>query len=95
MKISESKNWSSEEVRRMCIAHSYYTAGDYRAYEALLKWVNTIAPTKQNIYKVALDIFLHSDIDLDRYGVDEDEMISAIMFDISRECVSTHYAINR
>ena len=35
----------------------------------------------------------HSDIDLGKYGVEKNEMISAIMFEINKECVSAHYEI--
>ena len=83
------------EVRNMCIKHEYYTAGDCEAYEKILNFVESHKPTTNNIYKVATDIFKHSDINLDHYGVDEDEMIQAIMFDIHKECVSVHYEINR
>ncbi len=93
MKINEKKYWGMDKVRRMCILHKYYTSGDFEAYGKMLHFVSNHKPTTNNIYKVATDIFEHSNIDLDRYGCDRNEMIQAIMFDIHRECVSVHYEI--
>ena len=92
-KINERKSWGMYEVRNMCVKHEYYTAGDCEAYEKILNFVEIHKPTTNNIYKVANDIFEHSDIDLDNYGVDKDEMVAAIMFDINNECVKTRYRI--
>lgn len=93
MKINEKKYWGMSEVRSMCIKHRFYTAGDCEAYGKMLNFVSNHKPTTNNIYKVATDIFEHSDIDLDRYGCDRNEMIQAIMFDIHKECVSVLYEI--
>lgn len=92
-KVSEKKYWEMEKVRRTCVMHRYYTAGDNEAYGKMLMFVAQHKPTTNNIYKVAADIFEHSDIDLNDHGVDKNEMIAAIMFDIHRECVSVHYEI--
>jgi hypothetical protein len=94
-KINESKIWSADRIWTMCNKHEYYTRGYNEDYSKMLNFVTNHKPTTNNIYKVAMDIFEHSDINLDHYGVDKDEMIQAIMFDIHNECVSVHYEINR
>ena len=93
MKINKSETWASEKVRTMCIKHRYYTAGDCEEYSKMLSFVSNHKPTTNNIYKVAADIYEHSDIDLERYGVEKNEMITAIMFEINSECVTAHYEI--
>lgn len=93
MKINKSETWASEKVRSLCIKNRYYTAGDCEEYGKMLAFVSNHKPTTNNIYKVAEDIYEHSDIDLGKYGVEKNEMISAIMFEINKECVSAHYEI--
>ena len=91
-KIEATKVWSMHEVRSMCIKNGYYTCGDNEAYRKMLEFVNTHKPTTENIYKVAVDIVAHSDLSVE--GVDDVEMVEGMMFDISEECVRTHYRIN-
>lgn len=91
MKIKETKLWDGYRVRNMCIKHGYYTMGTCEAYDTMLCFVDTRKPTKMNIYKVARDIVAHSN--LEGYGMREIELVEAMMFDINRECVSTHYEV--
>jgi len=48
--------WSSEGIRNMCIAHSYYTRGTNDQYEKMLEFVRTHCPMKANVYKVAKEV---------------------------------------
>ena len=60
----------------MCIKNDYYTAGDNEAYAKMLNFVDNNEPTTTNIYKVAVDIVKHSD--LESYGQSEKENIEYI-----------------
>lgn len=91
-KIEAIQVWSAYEIRSMCVKNDYYTRGDNEAYRKMLNFVSEHKPTTENIYKVAVDIVAHSD--LSEEGVDDIEMIEGMMFDISKDCVSTHYTIN-
>ena len=92
-KIEVERYWNAARVRIMCIKHERYTCGDNEAYEKMLLYVDNHKPNKESIFRVAEDIVKHSD--LSDYGCDEDENIAAIMFDISRECVTEHFKIHR
>ena len=91
MKIEARKEWSMRKVRQMCVNHRYYTCGDCEDYDRMLMFVINNEPTTENIYKVAKDIVEHSD--MDKYDCDKLELIEAVMFDIDRECATTHYEI--
>ncbi len=94
-KIEVERVWDSHDVRNLCINGGYYTCGTNEEYGKMLQFVQNHKPTKDNIFRVAEDIYKHSGIDLDTYGVSEDEMIAGLMFEISRKCVTEHFAINR
>lgn len=95
MKIEVERVWGSYDVRNLCITNNYYTCGNNDEYGRMLLFVDNRKPTKENIFRVAEDIYNHSGIDLDMYGCDKDEMIAGIMFEISRKCVTEHFKINR
>ena len=55
--------WSMDEVRRVCIAHGWYNAGNNREYENLLfRFVkdHSKSPTQFQIYMAAEDIACHT-----------------------------------
>lgn len=93
MSIKVERMWDAADVRKMCIKYSFYTRGDCEAYDKMLTFVRKNKPTTNIIYKVAEDIYNHSD--MRRYSCEKDEAIAAIMFDLDRECVVSHYEINR
>jgi len=95
MSIKVERMWDSADVRNLCIKNRFYTCGDCEAYDKMLTFVRKNKPTANNIFKVAEDIYNHSDIDLDCYGVSKDEMIAGMMFEISRKCVTEHFKIER
>ena len=91
-KIKEIKLWNGDDVRKMCIKHRYYTAGNCEAYGKMLAYVDNHKPTKNAIYKVAKDIVEHSYFEEYNSPTKEWE-ISCIMFVLARECVDVHYEI--
>lgn len=86
MKIIETNIWRSSDVRSLCIREGFYTCGDCVSYQSMLNFVDTHKPTKNNIYKVAADIYNHSNED-DNWNVE------TIMFYIRREVVCTFYEL--
>lgn len=94
-RIECGRVWSASKVRSLCVKRNFYTCGDNEAYGRMLLYVDKHNPSKENIFRVAEDIYNHSEIDLDEYGCEKDDMIAGIMFDISRECVSEYFKIHR
>ena len=90
-KIKTSRAWDSDDVRRMCIKHDFYTCGDNEEYSAMLRYVDEHEPTTENLYIIAVDIYEHSA--LDDFGQYGDSVISSIMFDLEREAVRTFHEI--
>lgn len=82
----EEKRWSAASVRQMCINHGRYTRGDNEDYSSMLDFVRENEPTIENIQRVAKDIVKHSDMDC--YGLDFDECVEGIMFDIANDAIT-------
>ena len=59
--IKRQDVWSALGIRDMCVRNGWYTSGDNAAYEKMLDFVTENEPTTLNIYKVANDIFNHSE----------------------------------
>lgn len=89
--IKETKNWDSYRVRNMCIKNNYYTRGDNEAYGKMLEFVDTNEPDNRTIYKVALDIVRHSD--MDKYGCEENELVAGVMYELANNVVKRHFEI--
>ena len=83
--FKERRTWSADRIRTMCINHMRYTRGDNEDYSRMLDFVRENEPTIENIQRVAADIVKHSDMDC--YGLDFDECVEGIMFDIANEAV--------
>ena len=90
--IKKEVYWNMEDVRAMCIRHSYYTHGDVDDYSDMLTFVGLNDPTDENIYKVAFDIVAHSN--LSSYGQTEEENINSIMYNIQEEVIHTFFHTN-
>lgn len=87
-KLAKSLMWSYDSVRGCCITNDYYTLGTCEQYAEMLDYVSTHEPTDENLYVVALDIALHSDLER-RYGCRTDEGIEAILFELHNRAITT------
>lgn len=81
--ITEETRWSSADVRECCIRNDFYTAGDIKAYEEMLGFVEKNDFSTKNLYKVAKDIEEHS----------EDQTIENVMFCLRKDAVNTFYTV--
>lgn len=81
--IKEIRKWNAASVRNACIKHNLYTCGTNDSYNRILEKVNAYEPTKESIYVIASDIYLHS----------EENTIENIMFILSSEAVKRFYTI--
>jgi len=81
------KRWSASDIRGLCVEKNWYTCGDCSAYEEMLGFVYNNEPTKENIFKVAVDIFNHSDVATIQAccGYSEKELLTSILFEIERK----------
>lgn len=83
--IQETLKWSSSDIRSLCMDKNWYMAGDVQSYSNMLGYVDNTMPSVEAIYKVAKDIFEHTD--------DTDYTIENIMFEISNHVVKRLYTI--
>ena len=90
--IEETKSWSSDLVRELCIENQWYTRGTNEEYEVMLDFIENNAPVVGALFVTAKDIYDHSDFD-SRYDA-EDEVIENIMFLLNRKAVITSYWIH-
>lgn len=93
MKINERKTWNADRVRSMCIKNDYYTRGSNVEYRDMLETVDTMKPTTDNIYMIALDISKHSAMERYGYRWNDAEAIEGVMFNLVNDCVYTFYEI--
>lgn len=93
-KIETIRFWHPAKVREICIEQNWYTRGTNSEYSAMLGMVRDGDPTPEMIWKVADDIFHHSD---QSYwydgGCSEDEAVESIMFEIERSAVNTSFNV--
>ena len=83
LEIKEERRWDSESVRIVCVKFGLYTKGDVQEYNKMLDLVDKSEPTALNIYRVAEDIFMHS----------ERETTENIMFILQKEACNTFFTI--
>lgn len=83
--IQETLKWSSSDIRSLCMEKDWYMAGDVQSYSKMLDYVDVTSPSVKAIYKVAKDIFEHTD--------DADYTIENIMFELSNHVVKRLYTI--
>ena len=78
--------WIVEDVRQLCIKHDWYTRGTCKEYDAMLNYVGLNNPDSYHIYRVARDIYLHTERSI--YLTVED-----IMWDLERTCIKRSYEV--
>lgn len=84
-RVRERRKWFVWDVRQFCITHHLYTAGDSRAYDAMLQFVKFNPPTTANLFAVANDIVEHSSGDWN---------ISNVMFLLAKEACFSVFTCN-
>ena len=92
--MTTSTMWSYDSVRGCCIANDYYTNGSSRDYGEMLDFVSENEPTEKNLYAVALDIVLHSELE-SRYGCTTEGAIEAVLFELHNRAITTLVQIDR
>ena len=84
-KVKESRVLYSDSVRRLCIDNNWYTCGTSSDYKKLLDYVASKRTfTINDIKKVAINIYNHSDIDTlaNEYGCDNELYLNHILYQI-------------
>lgn len=81
--IITKRHWSFNSVRETCIKHHLYTRGTCGEYERMLKLIETMIPTYENIYIIARNIKEHS----------EECDIAYVMFLLENKSVVTTFEI--
>lgn len=81
--IITKRHWSPNSVKTVCIKNNFYTKGTCDEYNRMLKLVETMIPTYENIYIVARNISKHS----------EQQDVSYIMFLLENKAVVTTFEI--
>lgn len=89
MKIKAERFLDADKVRDMCIRYRYYTRGDCEAYEKMFDKVREADADKpEDVYKVATDIYDHSNIRPDE-DYTENDLVAGIMSGLYNECTYT------
>lgn len=83
MKIIETRVWSAESVRQVCIENNLYTRGNNKEYSAMLDKVEKNYAGNEAIYAIAKDIMEHS----------EGQTVTNIMFLLANKAVTTIFEI--
>ena len=87
--MTVTRIWSYDSVRGCCITNDYYTNGSNKDYADMLDYVHDHdEPTEADIYAVALDIVLHSELE-NRYGCTTDGAIDAVLFELYNRAITT------
>jgi transcriptional regulator with XRE-family HTH domain len=81
-------NWSSSEIRNMCIENDLYDCGSIKEYSEMLEFIEKNDPTDKNIYRVAANIIDHTSPDFGR-------TITGIMSMIRNDVVKTVYTLQK
>ena len=84
-KVKESRVLYSDSVRRLCIDKNWYTCGTSSDYKKLLDYVASKRTfTLNDIKKVAINIYNHSDIDTlaSEYGCENELYLNHILYEI-------------
>lgn len=80
-KITETRLWGKDAVRRCCIKNDLYTCGTNEDFVHMLKMVFKLFPDNESLYIVAKDIAEHS----------EDQTISNVMYLLAKDAVTTTF----
>lgn len=84
-KVKESRVLYSDSVRRLCIDNNWYTCGTSSDYKKLLDYVASKRNfTINDIKKIAINIYNHSDIDTlaSEYGCENELYLNHIIWEI-------------
>ena len=94
--IVERKFWLADDVYRMCNEHDFYDFGTAEEYDAMLDMVSELQPTIENVYKIAKDIYEHTDwgADFENLFGTEDNAIAHIMYNINEDVIRTTYDVH-
>lgn len=84
MKYTETRILSSAKLRKLCIAHNWYTRGDNEQYAAMFAKLhdeegNLVDMTTDKLTEIAIDIYEHSDI--------TDYSLEAVMGALASACM--------
>lgn len=84
LEMEKKIKWDSYQMRCYCMNRDFYTCGNNRQYEEMLRFVDTHEPTEKNVELVAIDIISHSS---SLYSIFHDGDIDAIANEIWNEVV--------
>ena len=68
MKVKEIKRIDTDKLRNICINHNWYTRGTNADYMNMFKMCKKDNISVNQLYKIAKDIYEHTDIDRARTG---------------------------
>lgn len=68
MKIKEIKRIDTDKLRNMCIKNNWYTVGTSVDYYNMFKMCEKDNITAKQLYRIAKDIYEHTNIDSARNG---------------------------
>lgn len=91
--IVEKRVISGADLRGLCAKYEWYTLGDKEDFFAMWYDAEEIENvTTYDLFELAKDIWLHSDLDVwkEEFLIDE---IKRIMFLIERKCCHTYFSI--
>lgn len=93
--MTTTRLWSYDSVRGCCIENDYYTNGNSEDYSDMLDFVHDHdTPTEAQVYTVAVDIVLHSDLER-RYGCTFLGAVEAVLFELYNRAITTSVRIER
>lgn len=84
--LRQIRGWFTYNVQQCCISNNLYTKGTGDDYDKMLAFVQENSPAIENVYRVAKDIFEHSD-------QSEAGTITNVMFLLEDEAIHTTYEI--
>lgn len=86
--MTENRLFFSDSVRNLCIRENWYTAGDCKDYDAMLRYVDENNGTLEAIKYVAEDIYNHS-TSSEWDGYSKQDILENIAFHLVNDCCKT------
>ena len=71
MRIKEIKRIDSDRLRNMCIDNNWYTTGNANDYSKMFEMCKKDNITTNQLYKIAKDIYEHTDLNRAKCCADE------------------------
>lgn len=97
MKIKEIKRINTDKLRNMCANNNWYTVGTSEDYIKMFKMCEKDNITTNQLYKIAKDIYEHTNVDNAKQGCDsgysDNESILNMMIYVN-DCSYTFYEIS-